>query len=143
MRAHKDAMPEMQELAKQMLLCYTKSVPKRLACGEWHLPFADKYLIDDLTIEELLKIVAARCARVSYKNFLGDIDYKKDYKLHDDLLRSGHMSPFEHAAKARDDFGISGNFIGFDQYRKMLVNENREHFDPQVLLLCQNAKYIG
>jgi hypothetical protein len=98
LRAHPDAQPEFQALADLMLEVYVGSEPKGLRAGEWHLPFADKYVEDGLSQEQLVKITTARCARVSYLNFEGDISYEKDYKLHDDLLASGHMSPFEHAA---------------------------------------------
>ena len=37
------------------------------------------------------------------KTFGGEINYKKDIKLHDTLLESGHMSPFEHCARAMSD----------------------------------------
>lgn len=50
-----------------------------------------------------LKIATARCARLSYMTFDGEIDYEKDLKLHDTLLESHHMSPFEHCARAMSD----------------------------------------
>lgn len=100
--------------------------------------------------EIAIKISTARCARVSYMNFEGKDDYYADLKLHDTLLSSGHMSPFEHCAKAmtkdenfileayhfdrQDEItrnriqnleGWSGNFRGFTQYRKLLPGENK------------------
>ena len=87
-------------------------LPKEL--GEWHIPFGDKYT-DGLTIEQKLKISVARAARVSYKNFEGNIDFEKDYALYDSLLKEGHYSPFEHAAQA--DFGVFNNFNQWKQYR--------------------------
>ena len=36
-------------------------------------------------------------------NFDGEIDYDKDIKLHDQLLKDRHMSPFEHCARAMSD----------------------------------------
>lgn len=48
----------------------------------------------------MLKIATARCARLSYNNYNGEIDYQKDIELHDRLLASHHMSPFEHCARA-------------------------------------------
>lgn len=48
----------------------------------------------------MLKIATARCARLSYNNHNGEIDYQKDIELHDKLLRDHHMSPFEHCARA-------------------------------------------
>jgi len=50
-----------------------------------------------------LKINVAKCARLSYMTFDNNIDYDKDIKLHDRLLKDGHMSPFEHCAKVMND----------------------------------------
>jgi hypothetical protein len=134
LRAHKDAMPEFQELAYRMLEAYVASSPRRLAVGEWHLPFTDQYLTEGLSPEQLRKISTARCARVSYLNFEGEIDHAKDYRLHDDLWVAPHASPFEHPAECLGTNQRFGNFAGFLQYRKMLPNENREAFDPVELL---------
>lgn len=135
LRAHKDAQPEFQDLAFAMLEAYLSSTPKELKAGEWHLPFGDKYVdlpcgefhedVRSLTTEEALKVSTARAARVSYLNFEGDIAFHKDFKLHDDLLASGHMSPFEHAARAEAEPVRSGNLIGFTQYRKLFPGEVR------------------
>lgn len=129
LRAHKDAQPEFQELAFCMLEAYEDSKPRELTVGQWHTPFADKYIDKGISVANLLKITTARCARVSYLNFEGDIVYEKDYKLHDDLMASGHWSPFEHAAQCTDTDKYYGNFKGFRQYRKTFVNENRSLFD--------------
>lgn len=128
LRAHKDAQPEFQHLAYEMLTAYTTSEPKVLKAGEWHLPFADRYLGEGLTEEQLLKIVTARAARLSYLNFDGDIDHNKDYDLHDKLVASGHWSPFEHAARALTDPVWVGNFRGYFQYRKLFPKENQREF---------------
>jgi thymidylate synthase ThyX len=135
LRAHPDAHPTFQALADAMLSAYTASVPVELEPGEWHLPFADKYVPEGLDILLLLKIVTARCARVSYMTFDGDIDHDKDYGLHDDLMQNGHMSPFEHAGRCEATASRSGNFIGYTQYRKLIPNEERVAFDPEALLL--------
>ena len=134
LRAHKAAQPEFQELAFKMLEVLSKSSPKVLQPGEWHLPFADRYVPNGLGESELLKIVTARCARVSYVNFEGDIEFQKDYDLHDSLTVDGHVSPTEHAAQALDKPERSGNFIGFKQYRKTLKNECRTQLDIAGLL---------
>jgi len=49
-----------------------------------------------------IKISTARCARLSYMTFDGEIDYEKDIKLHNRLLKSRHSSPFEHCARVMD-----------------------------------------
>ena len=125
LRAHKDAQPEFQVLAYSMLREYLTHQPRLLRAGEWHLPFSDRYIPAGLTTEQLLKITTARCARVSYMNFEGDISFDKDYSLHDDLLNNGHMSPFEHAARAEAEPVRSGNFVGYTQYRKLFPCEVR------------------
>jgi thymidylate synthase ThyX len=133
LRAHPDAQPEFQELAFCMLDEYEKSQPKQLSFGDFHLPFSDQYIEDGLSTEQLLKITTARAARVSYMNFEGNIDYEKDYKLHDDLKKAGHFSCFEHAAKTEEDNKYYANFRGFIQYRKFISGENRTEFNPTQL----------
>jgi len=110
------------------------------------------YEYDNWLQQQKIKIATARCARLSYET-LGDepkIDYKADIKLHDILLQSQHMSPFEHCAKVMTDyeyetfikgnihldsqgslvqtsndcFGWCNNFRGFIQYRYMVENYN-------------------
>lgn len=163
LRAHEDAEIHIQELAYKMLEAYNESKPILLKGGEWHIPFGDninyvklggatsKYYQKNLTevvdVDKwLIKIATARSARISYNNFEGTDNYEADFKLHDRLLESGHLSPFEHCAKAMSEYenyhyttgrptkngisgiseqGWSGNFRGFIQYRKMFQNENR------------------
>lgn len=117
LRAHHAAQPEIRELAYVMRDLLEKNTPVEKRCGEWHIAFGDKYL-DGLSIEQKLKIAAARAARVSYKNFDGEVNYDKDYSLHDDLLKEGHFSPFEHSAKA--EFGVYDNFSQWRSYRNFL-----------------------
>jgi len=107
----------MQALAEAMWDAMNESTPKELKEGEWHIPFGDKIQNRDIMqhvkgsfnsrteVEEAIqkfkiKIAVARCARLSYMTFDGKVDYEKDLKLHDSLLKSGHMSPFEHCARA-------------------------------------------
>lgn len=161
----------MQALAEAIWDARNESTPKRLNSGEWHIPFGDKifseYMIEEFLMkqqnvqwvsaeghdEELdklaIKISSARCARLSYMTFEGEIDYKKDIQLHDILLKSGHMSPFEHCCKAMSDEeyvrfikgtlwddkfevpiprpnaeGWCDNFRGFISYRHLLNEGN-------------------
>lgn len=114
LRAHKAAQPEIRELAYKMLELYKTNVPKQKSFGEWHIPFGDQYLTG-LSIQQKLKIATARAARVSYKNFDGDINFEKDYQLHDILLSEGHFSPFEHSAVCES--GVYDNFDCWKSYR--------------------------
>jgi len=106
-----------QALAEAMWDARNESIPEKLQEGEWHIPFGDK--MDDekiCTHGEAInirpKIATARCARTSYMTFDGEIDYEKDIKLHDHLLESRHMSPFEHCAKAMDNIEYYSYFKG-------------------------------
>lgn len=129
LRAHPDAQPEFQILANLMLKEYQSNTPKLLAKDEWHIPFGDR-MPPGLTHDQKLKVASARCARISYMTFDGDIDLEKDYALHDSLVASGHMSPLEHCAAAYPEGGRSGNFNGWIQYRKIIPNETR--LDPRL-----------
>ena len=140
LRAHKDAQPEFQALAYKMLDLYQSNHPTKLKEGEWHIPFGDK--IDPIRVydavsgscgdfklyqEACIKIATARCARVSYLNFDGKDDYMADLALTKRLSESGHWSPFEHCAIAQSGeiARMSGNFRGWEQYRKQFPQENR------------------
>ena len=154
LRAHEAAEIHIAHIAEMMLEVYNASEPAQLLPGEWHIPYGDQ--IDENIIYEMfradnttpivstethdeayvdylnktkVKIATARCARVSY-TVVGEEgktpDYRKDIELHDRLLSSGHMSPFEHAAQASAFSEWSGNLLGFIQYRKTFVNENRK-----------------
>jgi hypothetical protein len=111
-----------QELAEAMWNARNESIPKKLVSGEWHIPFNDEinddYILEKIATKEntkdcktafdiyqkfAIQIATARCARLSYMTFDGEIDYGKDIKLHDRLLESKHMSPFEHCARAMTD----------------------------------------
>lgn len=140
LRNHQDAEIHIQAAAVKILEAMNASNPKLLKEGEWHIPFGENLdyeriskmhsensiIPEKLIYETMVEIATARCARVSYLNFEGKDDYDADVKLHDQLLQSGHMSPFEHCAQATSGDIISGNFVGWKQYRKVYAEENRK-----------------
>ena len=140
LRNHQDAEIHIQAAAIKILEAMNASNPKLLKEGEWHIPFGENLdyeriskmhsensiIPEKLIYETMVEIATARCARVSYLNFEGKDDYEADVKLHDQLLQSGHMSPFEHCAQATSGDIISGNFVGWKQYRKVYAEENRK-----------------
>jgi len=110
----------MMALAEAMWDAYNVSTPKELKAGEWHIPFGDNIIGNEITItllklipdrhltnddyeKSFIKIATARCARVSY-TVVGEEgkpdNYENDIKLHDRLASYGHWSPFEHCARA-------------------------------------------
>jgi thymidylate synthase ThyX len=123
LRAHPDAQPEIQALAVLMKIAMDKSTPKMLAQGVWHLPYVLEDEREKLDLNTLLKASAARCARVSYLTHDGENPtIEKDIALYDRLVGSVplHASPIEHQATPIDSNEWSGNFKGWQQYRKLV-----------------------
>lgn len=149
LRDHPDAEPHIQELARAIKDAMRASKPKQLRDGEWHLPYItdkdwaqypqdvmgpsgreDGFTYDE-ALSALIKVSTARSARVSYLTHEGHESWhSQDIELHDRLVGSKplHASPAEHQAQA-DTFTtlagflnpeLHGNFVGFNQYRKML-----------------------
>lgn len=123
LRDHKDAQPEIRELAQLMRVEYDQSIPDMCNRGQWHLPYitggdwdaAVRHLnigriIKDMTsyaekLDLVRKVSVARCARVSYKAFDGTVaPIEKDLELFEQLLVSQplHASPAEHQATPDD-----------------------------------------
>ncbi len=125
LRCHKDAQPEIQELAHRMWAAHRDSTPQVLKEGQWHLPFVHS------SHELFIKDSVACCARVSYLNHDGTKPtHQQNLDLYNRLLGGSpiHASPAEHQAKASQYMFSSGNLIGFTQYRKTLENENITEF---------------
>lgn len=115
LRIHRDAQPEIRQLAEAMHVAMSNSRPVSLARHQWHLPYADDprtqkqaraWLMNnpcELTIDDvLLRVSVARCARVSYKLFDGTTsNVAADMKLYYRLVGSQplHASPLEHQAR--------------------------------------------
>lgn len=126
-----------QALAESMWDAMNESDPRVLMAGMWHIPFGDIMQIpNDLTykycgvskvpfsgdVNEVCRVMVAtaRCARLSYMTFDGEIDYGKDIKLHDQLLENKHASPMEHCAIAKGDGLFYANFNSWQSYRNLL-----------------------
>ncbi|MEM9149735.1 MAG: FAD-dependent thymidylate synthase [Cyanobacteria bacterium P01_F01_bin.3] len=105
LRCDEACHPDFRSVAREMNELYESNEPTDLAPGQWHVPFAGDGLwvhSGNSIIRECdaLKIAVARCARISYTSHDGDHSVEKDFALHDRLLESRHMSPFEHCAFA-------------------------------------------
>jgi hypothetical protein len=147
LRIHKDAQPEIRELAVQMWNAMNRSTPKLIHPGEWHLPYvvdedidriqSSRYSFFDQTIPVkdnvtygLIRLSVARSARLSYltlDNKIPAID--EDLALYERLVGQTplHASPAEHQATPDDDARFPhqhGNFNNFRQFRKFLPGES-------------------
>jgi thymidylate synthase ThyX len=125
LRCHPDAQPEFQKIAGMMRDVMAASKPREFCYGDWHLPYItdEDYSLENAGLH-LGAISAARCARVSYLTHEGKRDISADSALATRLLTSGHLSPFEHPARAdiRTD-AYFGNLRGWVSYRKHIHHE--------------------
>ena len=122
LRLAENAQPEIRIAAQHMRAAIDGSKPKPVAVGAWHLPLVQE---DErsLPIEQLKKISAARCARVSYLTHDGKRDIEKDIELCARLLSDRHLSPFEHVATPSGDGEFHANYRGWRQMRKELEEQ--------------------
>lgn len=114
LRNHKDAQPEIKELAKLIHFESSKYKPINLRDGEWHLPYfhhrrnplSDEmqyFSVEDDTkypLEDAIKISASLCAQVSYRK--SNFGLEKATDIYKRLIESEpvHASPVEHQLKA-------------------------------------------
>lgn len=166
LRDHKDAEPHLQDLARLVGRAIKEAEVQELEIHkDWHMPYireADyeaarniitnngvlrKNPTDQEVINLLLKISAARCARISYAPFDGDASYEKEIERYNLLVSSDrvHASPLEHQATPDritgqtnygEAFGVGaksvntwmhphlhGNLDGYIQARKLVNGE--------------------
>lgn len=127
LRCHKDAQPEIKQLADLMYQAMQESEPESLKAGEWHTPYIKHsrkdngeiiYFIEGsmkdtqdnlieptiqyLPMELAIKISCSCSAQVSYRN--NDTSIEKAIKIYDKLIGSEpkHASAFEHCATPID-----------------------------------------
>lgn len=152
-------------LAEAMYDALMESTPKLLKEGQYHIPYEEQIreelfnlnkkispngcFIASYKDEDVRKISASMCARVSYTT-VGEgekeFNYANNIRLHDNLIASGHWSPFENLARCmsfneyynyhltqgdgnpfgegKDTFGVCNNFRGWIQYRYLIENKN-------------------
>lgn len=129
LRCHADAQPEIHALACAMRDAMKESSPTTRFDFVWHLPYVADEERERIAIDDLRKISAARCARVSYLKHDGAApNIEDDLKLFERLAggKPIHASPLEHQAvplpKATDR---SRNFCGWLQFREMYENKGK------------------
>ena len=167
LRLDQNADPTLQILAQNAWKVWQESKPQLLQPNDWHLPYIDQNTINEICKEDLrgifpdknlfynsqleamIRISAARCARLSYLSFdTGKRStIEEDLKLYNRLVGSTpiHASPLEHQATPdiwheasdRNKYGAywkntgwnhpeqAGNLgSGWRQFRKFLPNES-------------------
>lgn len=155
LRLEESAQPEIQEAARCMKQAIEYAEVKQLKRNQWHVPYIteDDYEewstpnVEYINWEMLIKLSAARCARISYKNHdKTNPSFDKDIETYQFLKDHYHMTPFEHQLKPMRhiktslfhpnawEVGIthvdkhgrlwSGNIHGFIQHRQMIQHWN-------------------
>ena len=127
LRIHPAAEKHFNHVAVMIRDAINASKPRLLGVDEWHLPFVDdseRYL----SIYDLKRISAGRCARVSYLTHDGRRDLSADIALAERLINPGdgvmHASPFEHQLQCLSYGTVSiGCFKGWRSFRWKLENE--------------------
>jgi hypothetical protein len=105
LRDNGKAAPEIRKPAGMMHELYKSSQPDAVNYGDWHLPLIPKDEAFNIDVEHgqaaitAAKICAGKCARASYLTHDGRRDHAEDIRLHDDILKAGHMAPLEHPAR--------------------------------------------
>ena len=112
LRKHGAADPSLAELARVMFEAREASKPVLLQPGEWHLPYVTIatrhdgkrcYMIeegigdwDEMSLEQAIKVSAARCAAVSFRN--EDYGLEKCLEVYERLVGDDrkHASSFQH-----------------------------------------------
>jgi len=129
LRCHKDAEPHFQNLSYKIMKAYDNSDPQYIEWGKWHLPLIGFDGDEDIAEEDLPKVSAGRCARVSYLTHEGKRDPSKDIELYERLATAKplHSSPLEHPAQAKPWYLNQVDWGNFDpgwlQFRKTHKDE--------------------
>lgn len=121
------AQPEIRAAAEAMHAALADSEPHDLEPDGWHAPYLQPGEIFG-SLGEMLKVSAARCARVSYLNHDGQRSLEDDLQLFDKLQTQKHWSPLEHVCVSNgfDPFlSRFGNLRGYLQLRHILEMDLR------------------
>ncbi len=128
LRNSSKAQPEANDFGITIAKAMMNSTPAKLSLGEWHLPYIsqeDREEVSDQLV--LARASSGKSARTSYLTHDGIRALVKDLELADGLAASGHMSPYQHQGRPReegDPIGAHGNFSPvWTQFRKLLPSE--------------------
>lgn len=160
LRCDTAADPTLQELARVMELAREDSRPFELRAGEWHLPYLGRsrgfveeiaYFDDfdsedaqNYNLEDAIKVSAARCAAVSYRNV--DYSLDKSKEVYDRLVgaEKKHGSALEHQATPMEVVGrwnTDGNFVHLNApYEAWTWQDGVSHVDKGGNLWSANFK---
>ena len=139
LRAHKDAQPEIQELAERIKEAIEGSTPQMLQYGEFHLPYVDSVEAGDDEIN--IKLSISQIAQVSYRKLDDSVDkalaiFNKLHLLDHSPENPPHISPCQHVMQAlgMDD---TSDWL-FDKFH----NDGKKYYAEMGENFVQVAKFI-
>lgn len=147
LRKDSAADPLIEELARCMYDVYKRSEPQGLRAGEWHLPYIEThgspsgayYCLDgvEIALEDALKVSAARCAAVSFRN--SDYGLEKSREVWERLVgdERKHSSACEHQAKVMQK---SESIHGFSQDTNINLPEDFYTWEEGVSHVTRDGK---
>jgi hypothetical protein len=108
-----------RELVEAMWDIYNRVEYNTLEPGQWHIPYEENIQLEDGMNEiDLVKISTSVAARGSYGKFNGK-NNSSDLKLHDELLKDKHMSPFSHCSQCPTQYEYNNisdtKFLGYSE----------------------------
>jgi len=148
------AQPEIAWLSQQMFFLRQESRPIKLHAGEWHLPYITDEDRQEATVQQLVQLSTARCARTSYLTHEGKRSLSEDYALYQRLRSASpaHWSPAEHpcAATTTEEWNsivlrhigeavrqgvcfepsVMGNVVGWISHRKQFPHSEEGILEP-------------
>lgn len=132
------ARKEFVTLARKMQEAMLLSEPEPLLAGEWHLPGLEigSELAEARTTRDYYywaSVSAGRLARISFDRHHAEETRERSQERTDALIGSGHWSPLEHQAEARERTDFIGNLRGYKQYRKYFPHE--ENYEARKLYI--------
>lgn len=115
LRCDESAQADLRNIACLMRQQYKNHQPAKLKWGEWHIPFLDGAKSGFL---DELEVSVSKCAAISYSKHAKNESLDRHTTRAKRLKTMGHLSPFEHQARARK--GKHANFTGWQSYRNLM-----------------------
>lgn len=125
-RNHKDALPEIRELAAQMQFLHRSLSPNSIKYGDWHLPYVTQEEMAILDKDDRVLVSTARCARVSYLTHdMRKPALEEDIRLAHDLIKGDpkHASPAGHQGTPAPTRDFIKNIRGWNMHRAFIPGE--------------------
>jgi len=147
LRTDSHAEPHIQIVAGRMLEAHKASVPSKIDYNDWHLPYVTEDDKHKYSMDLLVKMAVARCARNSYQTQSDQKAVDDEIRIYNQLISNGHASPLEHPARPMTPDELSesefnGNFRGWWQHRSDVPNSDNFQRQQELEPFIQEHFYV-